>query len=179
MIVFALASAACRSRANPAVPRCSLVVGRGSFIVGLWLLLVACATSERPPSGFSQEEVSEGTYLVRFTGTPQDSAGAVTQSLLRQAARLTLEVGHAQFAVLERRSEMVSAPGTAPTFGARVPVVRSRQPGRARGGASTSVDLGRPAAHSVVAKVRPFTGEAPEGALAIYDARSLEPEAGQ
>lgn len=133
----------------------------------------ACGT-ESASTGDIERVPGEDTYRVRLVGEAGESAQAVERRALTRAARFALALGHSHVAVLARSVEAVTgSSGLAGTIATRVPIVRSRRPGRGRRGAVTSIELGRPLVPSVVVRFRPFSGDPPAGAEAVYQAEEL------
>jgi hypothetical protein len=86
---------------------------RWGSLLGVFILIAGCTGYQAKglTGGFSQTQLSEYVYEVRFQGNGYTSADRVGQFLLRRAAELTLETGHRYFVVGDQR-------GQSPTWGA-------------------------------------------------------------
>jgi len=84
---------------------------QSALLIGL-VVFVDCTAYQAKglTGGFSQTQLSEYVYEVRFQGNGYTSADRVGQFLLRRAAELTLETGHRYFVVGDQR-------GQSPTWG--------------------------------------------------------------
>ncbi len=145
-------------------------------LVALLLGLGAC--SQAAPSQVASPgtlQLDGTTYRVHHSGAPGESADAVTAQMLAQAARLARDRGYGRFAVLDQGIETTaSSAGVTPTFGAQLPIVRSKSgSSRRRSGSFAYVDLGRATVYSATATIRLFNDEPPAEALAIYDAQAM------
>lgn len=87
------------------------------------VVLVSC-TSYQPNSwtgGFSETQLGEKVYQVRFRGNGATSVDRANQFLLRRAAELTLENGYRYFMLSDQQNnDKVDAYGTAPARSATV-----------------------------------------------------------
>lgn len=156
-------------------------------------LAAACAPFEPTPyqpaaegAGYSEasfgyfETRSDGGYVVRFDGNDTTERQAVEDYALYRAAEIAQRDAHARFAVLDRMVErrVVREPTSirpyslgytnyGPPSGYRrsnamLPTLRP--------GDYTWRDV---VSYSAELRVQPFTGQPPEGAVRVYDAREV------
>jgi hypothetical protein len=89
------------------------------IVVGIALLLTACATRYQPVAftgGYSEMQVDANTYKVSFRGNGYTSRDRVETYLMYRCAELTVETGHDYFVLVgggtDARQDLVTTPGT-------------------------------------------------------------------
>lgn len=137
------------------------------------LLLAACGqqvpTTRAVPAAVSvgAESPSDGSYQITVTGQAGQSSDTVKRQMLGEARALAVNNGRSAFAVLEQSAERIGSQG--PTYGARIPVVRSRSgSSRRSSGPVGFIDLGSNPIYRVTARVLPFDGDPPANAAEVY-----------
>lgn len=146
------------------------------MLLALLLGFGACApTAPSQVASPGYVQLDGVTYRVRHSGSPGESTDAVIAQMLSQAARLARDRGYGRFAVLDQAIETAArSSGVRPTFGAQIPIVRSKsRSSRRRSGSFAYVDLGRATVYVAVATIQLFDGEPPAEALATYDAQAM------
>ena len=85
----------------------------GTGLVAIIFLLTGCATAYRPENltgGYSDSQVADTTYRVRFKGNNYTSRSQVEQLLLYRCAELTTQLGYAHFYLLSQDTLDISDP---------------------------------------------------------------------
>ena len=85
----------------------------GTGVLTIVILLTGCATTYRPENltgGYSDSQLTDKTYRVRFKGNNYTSRNQVEQLLLYRCAELTTQLGYAHFYVLSQDTLDISDP---------------------------------------------------------------------
>ncbi len=99
--------------------------GRWMLAMSIMALLAACSVSPTPyqvegeGGGYSEQQIEEDRYSVKFVGNKATSRDTVEEYALFRAAEVTLENGHDYFKVVSREIEPVvsSTSGVFPRIG--------------------------------------------------------------
>ena len=92
---------------------------RAPILVGMALLLSACATAYQPAAftgGYSHVQIDANTFRVSFRGNGYTSRDRVETYLMYRCAELTAETGHDYFVIVgsstDARQGLITTPGT-------------------------------------------------------------------
>ncbi len=152
------------------------------FLIGMALLLNACATMYQPvgfTGGYSHVQIDANTYRVSFRGNGYTSRDLVETYLMYRCAELTAEAGHDYFVIVgggtDARHGLVTTPGTykSTTTGSAMAL------GNTAYGSATTTGTYTPGQTFIITKqsgaaiIKVFKGEKPSDNPSAFVAREV------